>query len=111
MIAAEAWQAFGGVLAVVVALGAGVVALQRLGVLRSSRPPAPQPPKADGLGERVARVEQAVTDLRLHVAETYTKREDWIPIASQILGKLEAQGAALARLEERSRIQEGMRGE
>lgn len=110
MIAAEAWQAFGGVLAVVVALGAGVVALQRLGVLRSGRPPAP-PPESDGLGERVARVEQAVTDLRLHVAETYTKREDWIPIASRILGKLENQGAALARLEERSRIQEGMRGE
>lgn len=104
----EAWEAFGGVLAVVVALGAGAIALQRLGILRAGRPPAP-PPKSDDLGERVARVEQGLVDLRLHAADAYMRREDWVPTASEILGKLESHGAALARLEERSRIWETRR--
>ena len=57
MIPVEAWQAFGGLLAVLTALGGGAFALQRLGILRRSPNPAPAPaPSADEGDDLAARV-------------------------------------------------------
>ena len=103
MIAIEAWQAFGGVLAVVIALGSGAFALQRLGILRP-RVPAPAPTKIDpDFLMRLSAVEKEVSELRLHIAHRYVSREDWIPFASRITGMLEEHTRSLARLEERTR--------
>ena len=120
MISAEAWQAFGSVLAVVVALGGGVFALQRLGIIKKS--PAPTPPadaapdgrvsdlesvRADvmGLRRRLDEADKGVACLRLHIAENYISREDWVPMTSRVIGMLEEHTAMLARLDERSRPQ------
>ena len=40
MIPADAWQAFGGVIAVLIALGGAAFALQRLGLIRRAPPPS-----------------------------------------------------------------------
>lgn len=69
MIPVEAWQAFGGVVAVVILLGGGALALQRLGILRSKSAPAPAkggPP--DGLASRVTALETRAAALEEHVA-------------------------------------------
>ena len=61
------------------------------------------------LAGRVDGLERALADLRLHVAEHYISREDWVPTASRVLGVLEEHTALLARLDERSRNQEERR--
>lgn len=53
----EDWQAFAGVVAVLIFLGGGVFALRRLGILGSPAPPA----KADD--DRVAALEARVAEL------------------------------------------------
>ena len=73
MIPPEAWQAFGGVLAVVIGLGAGVLALQRLGILRA-KPAAPAPAQdkpSDDLIDRVTNLETSVA-----VLEERTRNHD-----------------------------------
>lgn len=40
-------------------------------------------------------------DLHVDVVRTYVSREEWVPSQSRILGALERQGEALARLEGR----------
>lgn len=101
----EAWQAFGGVAVVVVLLGALAVALQRLGVLRPRAGAAKPAASADG--DRLDRLERDLTTLRLGLAETYVRRDDYVPQLSLILAKLDAQAALLARLDERTRQWEG----
>ena len=101
----EAWQAFGGVAVVVVLLGALAVALQRLGVLRPRAGAAK--PAAGADGDRLDRLERDLTTLRLGLAETYVRRDDYVPQLSLILAKLDAQAALLARLDERTRQWEG----
>ena len=61
------------------------------------------------LAGRVDGLERELSGLRLHVAEHYISREDWVPTASRVLGVLEEHTALLARLDERSRNQEEMR--
>ena len=48
MISTETWQAFGGLLVVLIALGGAAVALQRLGIIRRSPGPAPAPAASEG---------------------------------------------------------------
>ena len=103
-----AWQAFGGVLAVLILLGAAMVALRRLGIIRQ---PASPPAAADGgpgcrnvkddLTDRVHKLERELDAFRLHVAESYLRRDDYIASQSRVIGLLEAHGVMLARLEER----------
>ena len=52
MISVEAWQAFGGLLAVLIALGGAALALQRLGILR--RAPDRAAPASEGEGGALA---------------------------------------------------------
>lgn len=100
MIPPEAWQAFAGVAAVIVFLGAVVFALQRLGFIR----PGAQSAAADNaLAGRVDALERELMHLRLHLAEHYISREDWVPTASRVLGMLEEHTELLARLDERTR--------
>ena len=104
MPGAEAWQAFGGVVAVLIFLGAGVVALRRLGILGGGAKAAAAAnggDKADHVSK--AELEQKVADLRLHLAENYVRRDDYIRNQSQMIGLLESHSVMLARLEERIR--------
>jgi len=87
----DAWQAFGGVVAVLVFLAAGVVALRHLGL--AGRQPA---------RERVDRLERDVAELRLELARNYVRLGDWVPMTSRVIGLLEEQGQTLARLDERT---------
>ena len=60
MIDAGAWEAFGGVSAILVLLGGVALALQRLGILRAgaprSAPAAPPAPAGAGAGDLAARL-------------------------------------------------------
>lgn len=97
----EAWQAFGGVGAVLIFLGALVFALKRLGIIRAPEPaPAPDASKRNVDGQ-AAKLERELADLRLHIAENYVRRDDYIRNQSQMIGLLENHGVMLARLEER----------
>ena len=60
-----------------------------------------------GLRRRLDAIEKEVKELRLHVAENYISREDWVPMTSRVIGMLEEHTAMLARLDERSRRQHG----
>ena len=102
MPGAEAWQAFGGVVAIVIFLGAGVVGLRRIGILGGGAKPVPAASDADKAGH-VSRteLERAIADLRLHVSENYVRRDDYIPNESRVIGLLENHSVMLARLEER----------
>lgn len=82
MIPVEAWQAFGGVVAVVILLGGGALALQRLGILRSKSAPAPAKGDDDGLADRVAGVET-----RIAVLDERTRKHER---ALEGIGKLHA---------------------
>lgn len=52
--------------------------------------------RVDGLGRDLAA-------LRLHVAEHYISRDDWVPTTSRVIGMLEDHTRMLARLDERTR--------
>ncbi|MCY4407656.1 MAG: hypothetical protein OXC15_14900 [Rhodospirillaceae bacterium] len=104
----EAWQAFGGVLVVVIFLGAAAVGARRLGLLgarpaASAPAPAPAPaPEADtALPGRVAALESEIANLRLCMAENYVRRDDYITNQSRMIGLLESHSVMLGRLEER----------
>ena len=103
----EAWQSFAGVVAVLAFLGGGVMALRRLGLLGvpARQAPAPQDNscstvKEEGM-DRVHKLEREVDALRLHVAENFVRRDDYITNESRVVGMLESHSATLARLEER----------
>ena len=100
MIPPEAWQAFAGVAAIVVLLGAVALALQRLGFIRPAGAPTST---GNALAGRVDALERELMHLRLHLAEHYISREDWVPTASRVLGMLEEHTELLARLDERTR--------
>ena len=103
----EAWQAFAGLGAVIIFLGAVFFGLQRLGLIKpkaaTPAAPASAPPadKEPGLAEKVAALERELAALRLHVAEHYVRRDDYITNQSRVVGMLEHHGVMLARLEER----------
>ena len=98
MIDPASWQAFGGAAVVVVLLGALALALQRLGILR---PGAAASPAAQA--GRIADMERDLAALRLHVAEHYISRDDWVLMTSRVIGMLEDHTRMLARLDERTR--------
>ena len=58
-------------------------------------------PAEGDLADRVAGLERGLGDLRLHVAENYVRRDDYIPNESRVIGLLETHSVMLARLEER----------
>ncbi len=96
MISTDAWQAFGGVAAVVVLLGGVALALKRLGFVGDNR-----------AGE----VERNLEKFKVHVAQNYVAREEWVPAISKIAGMLEKQNEMLARLDERTKHMEARRDE
>ena len=85
MIDAGAWEAFGGVSAILVLLGGVALALQRLGILRAGAPrsaAAPAPPAGGGdLAERLAALEREHARLAGAVAA--------LPAASEFRGVAE----------------------
>ncbi len=101
----DAWQAFASVVGVLIFLGGGVLALKRLGIMNSA-PPAPAP-AADcgsveqGVIQRVHTLERELDALKLHIAENFVRRDDYITNQSRVIGLLETHSATLARLEER----------
>ena len=118
MIPTEAWQAFGGVAAVVILLGGLALALQRLGLIRT-RAVRPDNERThlearvaalEEVARRVDRLEREFQEHRLCVAENYVRRDDWVPMTSRVIGMLEDHTQMLARLDERTRST-GTRGE
>ena len=101
MPGAEAWQAFAGVVGVLIFLSGGAVALRRLGVLG----PKPQPAGKEGgeekWAERLSGLEKEIACLKLHMAENYVRRDDYVTSESRVIGLLETHSVMLARLEER----------
>jgi len=104
----EAWQAFAGVGTVIVFLGGVVYALRRLGIIggpAAAPAPAPKPETscidADVLA-RLRQVEQDLAAFRLHVAENFIHRNDYIPNESRVIALLEKHSVMLARLDERT---------
>lgn len=101
---ASAWESFAGVVAVLVFLGAGVVALRRMGLL-GARPAASAPASTRAerkpLDQRVDEVEEELRAMRLLMAENYVRRDDYITNESRVIGLLESHSVMLARLEER----------
>lgn len=76
MIDAGAWEAFGGVSAIVVLLGGVALALQRLGILRAGAPrPAAAPAAAGEIAERLAALERDHARLAAAVAALPAARE------------------------------------
>ena len=63
-------------------------------------------PAVKELAERVERNEKALADHRLESERRFLTRNDWVPVMSTMLGKLERQGEAIARIEECLRIRE-----
>ena len=55
------------------------------------------------LRRRLDALDKGFADLRLHIAENYISREDWVPMTSRVIGMLEEHTSMLARLDERSR--------
>ena len=109
----DAWQTFGSVAGVIIFLGGLVFALKRLGIIRAPGAPAaasasaaPPKPETSALEERVGALEKDLSTLRLRMAEHYISREDWVPMASRVIGMLEQHTALLARLDERSQWQQ-----
>ena len=49
----------------------------------------------------MAALERDLAALRLHVAENFVRRDDYITSQSRVVGMLEHHGMMLARLEER----------
>lgn len=57
----------------------------------------------EGGSEAIAEVQRDFAKLKLHLAETYIKRDDWVPTVSRVIGMLEDHTEMLVRLEERTR--------
>ena len=102
---AEDWQIFASVLAVIVFLAGGFVALRNSGIIKVPAPAAaakPEPPLIDNdVLTRLRNLEKGVSDLRLHISECYIHRNDYIPNESRVIALLEKHSVMLARLEER----------
>ena len=96
---ADDWQAFAGVVVVVVFLAAGYGAVRRF---LSSRTASPQKQPED-LGAAIRRIEKELADIRLCMAEKYVRRDDYVVGESRVIGLLENHSLVLTRLEERVR--------
>lgn len=122
MPSSEAWQAFAGVGGVIIFLGGLAFALRRLGIVPPAKAAAPTPAPAPApsgltdfditalrahlaegphLNEKVAALERELATMRLHLAENFVRRDDYVTNQSRVIGMLEGHGAMLARLEER----------
>ena len=53
------------------------------------------------LAARLDGLERDVATLRLHMAEHYVRRDDWVQMTSRVIGMLEDHSVMLARLDER----------
>ena len=98
MISIESWQAFGGIAAIIVLLGTLVLSLRRLGIVGTSSSVISRLDKNEAC---ITALEKDFSQLRVHIAENYINRDDWVPSFSRMMSMLEAQGQQLARLEER----------
>ena len=106
MISVEAWQAFGGLLAVLLALGGAALALQRLGILRRSPDPAPAPPPSeDGGGDLVARVlalegrAGAIEERTAVLEERTRKHEDSLKGIGRLHARIDGVAETTGRIE------------
>ena len=61
-------------------------------------------PAVKELAERVERNEKALADHRLESERRFLTRDDWVPVMSQVIGRLEKQGEAIARIDEFIRL-------
>ena len=52
------------------------------------------------LEERIDEHHEAFREFQIEAERRYVSRDDWVPVMSQMVGKLEAQGEAIARIDE-----------
>ena len=64
-------------------------------------------PAIKALDEKLQRVDDEMRDFKLEAERRFLTRNDWVPVMSTMLGKLEKQGEAIARIEECLRMREG----
>ena len=101
----EAWQAFAGICSVIIFLGSVAFALKRLGVIRMPEAkPAEAAPDKTAFEQKVADLEREMAALRLHLAENFVRRDDYVISESRVIGLLETHSVMLARLERLERI-------
>ncbi len=100
--ALEAWTAR-GIAGALVAAGAALFLRVRRNEARLAVIESRDGGALTRLESRAGEMERELRELRLSVTETYVRRDDYMPQLSQILAKLDAQAALLARLDERSR--------
>ena len=98
----EDWQAFGGVVTVLIFLGGGAFALKRLGIIGGAAPRSASAVSSPVEFVSKDEVERRFSELRLYVAENYVRRDDYITNESRVIGLLEKHSVLLARLDERS---------
>ena len=107
MIEIEHWPIFGGMVAILALLGSGVMGLKRLGLIGGQNTiPATAADKDNdtGVRDRLERLEGEVKELRIMLAETYVRRDDWVPMTSRVIAMLEEHSVMLGRLDERFRL-------
>lgn len=111
----EHWEIFGGLLVVIIALGAAAAALRRLGILRSA-PQRAAPDDADqgrrieGLEQRVQEIEVAQAHLAGQLESIPTARE--FASLSKDIGKVAAEVASVrAGLDGVQTMVEGLSGQ
>ena len=99
MIPIEAWQAFAGMVAIIILLGHLVTALQKFGIIK---------PRQSGSDEGLAKLRSEFEEFRRQVEKHYISEDTWTAPTSRILGILErqrelqeSQGHLLIRLDER----------
>ncbi len=94
MIDGDTWQIFGGLLGVLIALGGAALALQRLGILRPSRPAPPKGGEGDLPGQ--------VADLQRRVAtleERTRKHEGSLAGIGRVHQRIDGLAESTSRIE------------
>lgn len=104
----EAWI-LRGLVGACIAAAAGLFARVRRNELRdaSMEPRLAAVEARPSGGEGVAEVREEMHTLRLHVAETCVRRDDYVTLTATVLARLDSLGVMVARIDERERMREG----
>ena len=95
MIPVESWQAFGGVIGVVIALGSAAFALQRLGIIRKAAPPAPAAADPDTDIDEIGDLKNRVAVLE----ERSRKHEQALANIGKVHARIDDVATTTARIE------------
>ena len=97
MIEASTWQMFGGLLGILVLLGGGALALQRMGIIQTKSNVTPAPAKGEtaDLSDRVMHLEKEVSTLN----ERTRKHEESLKGIGKIHQRIDSLAESSGRIE------------